>query len=53
MQRTMVYTSSPAVRVFYTWKTPHIFTPTVLDKTPSERTCPSREARGSEGPTGG
>ena len=53
MQRTMVYTSSPAVRVFYTWKAPHIFTPTVLDKTPRERTCPSREARGSEGPKRG
>ena len=26
---------------------------TVLDKTPSERTCPSRGARGSQGPTRG
>ena len=32
---------------------PPIFTPTVLDKTPRERTCPSREARGSEGPKRG
>ena len=41
MQRTMVYTSSPAVRVFYTWKAPHIFTLTVLDKTPSCQEPPS------------
>ena len=39
--------------VSYTWKAPHIFTLTVLDKTPRERTCHSREASGSEGPKRG
>ena len=31
--------SSPTVR-YNIQRAPHIFTPTVLDKTPSERTCP-------------
>ena len=51
-QRTVTI-SSPAVREDYIQMAPHIFAPTVLDKTPSERTCPSRGARGSEGPTRG
>ena len=40
-------------RIQYNHMAPYVFTPTVLDKTPSERTCPSRVARGSEGPTRG
>ena len=44
--------SSPTVRVHYTER-PHIFTLTVLDKTPERCTCPPREARGRQGPTGG
>ena len=37
--------SSPAVRVHYTER-PHVFTLTVLDKTPERCTYPPREARG-------
>ena len=52
-KQRMVYISSPAVRITYTKMAPPVFAPTVLDKTPRERTCPRREARGSEGPTRG
>ena len=51
-QRTVTI-SSPTLREDYIQMAPHFFAPTVLDKTPSERTCPSRGARGSEGPTRG
>ena len=44
--------SSPAARVHYTER-PHVFTLTVLDKTPERCTCPHREARGRQGPTRG
>ena len=52
-KQRMVYISSPAVRITYTKMAPPVFTPTVLDKTPRERTCPRREARGSKGPKRG
>jgi len=52
-KQRMVYISSPAVRITYTKMAPPVFAPTVLDKTPRERTCPRREARGSEGPRRG
>ena len=52
-KQRMVYISSPAVRIPYTKMAPPVFAPTVLDKTPRERPCPSREARGSEGPKRG
>ena len=44
--------SSPAERVHYTER-PHVFTLTVLDKTPERCTCPHREARGRQGPIRG
>ena len=52
-KQRMVYISSPAVRITNTKMAPPVFAPTVLDKTPRERTCPRREARGSEGPKRG
>ena len=52
-KQRMVNISSPAVRFINTKMAPPVFAPTVLDKTPSERTCPSRGARGSQGPTRG
>ena len=45
--------SSPAMMVHYIKKRLHVFTLTVLKKTPSECTCPRREVRGSQGPTKG